>query len=199
MLVRSDTEPNLSAVHYKSFKDDPRYKETGKDYGPWPPYPDWQDMPLRKFGAGYGKKCKAGQKQVSHFKSGGLFNQAADENYGAHTQHGDAEMVDGMSRVIGHGRKKFTKSMGADHLVAGCVPKDGKEDFGKHGHSRENDVCDSGLEHFIGHGKHHWFVKDHLNDDSTTEGSSSVASRANRREEGSRRSSEASSRPRSAR
>merc|ERR1712098_660028 len=53
-MVHSQTDPNLNddknEKKFKSFRDDPRYRDTGKEYGPWPPYPEWQDMPLRRFG-----------------------------------------------------------------------------------------------------------------------------------------------------
>jgi len=59
-MVQSHTDPSLSMEGriekeerpkktYKNFRDDPRYHETGKQYGEWPPYPAWQDMPIRKF------------------------------------------------------------------------------------------------------------------------------------------------------
>lgn len=188
-MVRSSTDPNLAAkesaesIAYKRYRDDPRYRETGKQYGSWPPYPEWQDMPLRRFGMGFGKKGAKGDAGCggpSHIKVGGDLEIEAKE----WTQHGDRELVDGIARGIGHGRRKFSHmNMNTDHFDAGFVPLCGKDEWG-----RNIDLDDD-----IGRGKHHFFVKDHLNDESSTQVSSSRGSKASRRQssytEGSSRSS----------
>lgn len=178
-MARSNTEPKA----FKSFRDDPRYKETGKEYGEWPPYPEWQDMPLRKFGAGFGKKTVA--HDGAHIKPGGKLET---DRFGVMTQHEDNQLVDGIVRGIGHGRRKFGNCH-SDHFDGGFIPMGGKDEFGRYIDADED----------IGHGKHHFFVKDHLNDESSTQASSSRGSRHSRRESAYTAGSSRSSRPRSAR
>lgn len=185
-MVRSSTDPNLGKnsadPNYTNYREDARFKETGKPYADWPAYPEWQDMPLRKFGNGYGKKMVA---HKDHIQPDG--NMEA-EKFGLQT-NGDTGMVDGIARCIGHGRRKFD-DVTHDHFGSGCIPRDGKDDIGKHGHTHQQDAE-------IGHGKQHYAVKDHLgiNDDCSTQ----VSSRTGSRGGGSSRSSGTASRPRSTR
>jgi len=188
-MVRSSTDPNLgksgtetSMSTSKNYRDDPRFKETGKPYADWPAYPEWQDMPLRKFGAGYGKKILA---HKDHIHADG---ECEAEKFGLQT-NGDTGMVDGIARCIGHGRRKFVSDVTQDHFGMGLIPTE--NDIGKHGHTHQQDDE-------IGHGKQHYVVKDHLgynNDDCSTQVSSRTGSRAG----GSSRSSGTASRPRSTR
>lgn len=189
-MLRSSTDPNLSAnsALKMSYRDDPRYKETGKEYAAWPPYPEWQDMPLRRFGNGYGKKNVP--HQPSNVELGGYCEK---HMLGLQTQHGDQEMVDGLARGIGHGKHHFDHANGAeDHFASGCIPRP---------MAAGQKISDWD----IGHGKHHFYVKDHLNDECSTEVSSSRGSRHSRRESSCRgdgessRSSGTASRPRSTR
>jgi len=178
-MVRSSTDPILIGEPERNkYRDDPRYRETGKEYGDWPAYPEWQDMPLRRFGNGYGKKGV--QHAGAHFKPGGLLEE---DQYGCQTQHGDSELVDGIARGIGHGRRKYDIIVTKDHFGSGCIPAD---------EEAENNG-----------GRQHFRVKDHMNDDCSTDVSSSRASRNSRRDssctEGSSRSSGTASRPRSSR
>lgn len=164
-MIRSSTDPNLSAsgTLKVSYRDDPRYKETGKEYGAWPAYPEWQDMPLRRFGNGYGRKNVP--HQASNVKLGGYYEE---EKLPLQGQHGDQEMVGGLARGIGHGKHHFAHAKGQDdHFGNGLIPLDTEE---------------KGLDWSIGHGKHHFYVKDHLNDECSTDVSSSRGSRHSRRE-----------------
>lgn len=199
-MVRSSTTPDLAndcerhEVHYKRYRDDPRYRETGKQYGPWPPYPEWQDLPLRRFGMGFGKKGVKEQGAAggaSSIKVGGeLEGGSGDKKRG---QHGCHELVDGMVRGIGHGRRKFEHmNVNTDHFDAGFIPMAGKDEKGR--------TIDADTE-IMGNGKHHYYVKDHLNDEwsmsgdtatgeSRSQGGSSRQSRSRRSyAEGSSRSS----------
>jgi len=181
-MVRSSTDPNLCK---KNYREDARYKETGKPYADWPAYPEWQDMPLRKFGNGYGKKILA---HKDHIHADGVCEA---EKFGLQT-NGDTGMVDGIARCIGHGRRKYN-DVTQDHFertMGGCIPRDGKDDIGKHGHTHQEDDE-------IGHGKQHYAVKDHLGYDD--DGSTQVSSRTGSRGGGSSRSSGTASRPRSTR
>lgn len=203
-MVRSSTTPQLTPqpraaddsgaheVHYKRYRDDPRYRETGKQYGPWPPYPEWQDLPLRRFGMGFGKK---GVKE--HGASGGDASikvggemAIGDKKRGMHGCH---ELVDGMVRGIGHGRRKFEHmNVNTDHFDAGFVPMAAKDEKGR---------SIDGLDTDLGLGKHHYYIKDHLNEEwsmsgdtatgeSRSQGGSSRQSRSRRSyAEGSSRSS----------
>lgn len=202
-MVRSSTTPDLATDamaeaeafqqhKFKRYRDDPRYKETGKQYGPWPPYPDWQDLPLRRFGMGFGKKGVKAQGYsggTSSMKPGG----ATESDY-AHLkddQHGDLQLVGGLQRGIGYGRRKYDHvNVNTSNFNSGCVPVGGKDAYGK-----PLDADDH-----TGMGKHHFWVKDHLNDEwsvtSTNTGDSrsqegSRTSRSSRRSsgEGSSRSS----------
>lgn len=187
-MVRNNTEPSLHdsehsvhTKHYKRYRDDPRYRETGKQYGPWPPYPDWQDLPLRRFGMGFGKKGigkdNAGAGGPSHIQVGGDMKEESKR-----TQHGDQQLVGGMVRGIGHGRRKFDHiGVNTDHFDHGFVPLEGKDVWGRPVETDE----------LTGFGKHHYYVKDHLNDEwsSTVTGGSSRSGQSRRRSEGSSRSS----------
>jgi hypothetical protein len=167
-MVRSETEPKKSEQEYRNYRDDPRYKETGKQYGPWPPYPEWQDMPLRRFGMGFGKKGVNSKSATSDVKPGAELQQ------------------------LGNGRRKYGEKNNGDHFDYGFVPLQGKDEQGRFIDQDQDKT----------HGKHHFFVKDHLNEESSTQVSSSRASRDSRGQssctDGSRRAS-AASRPRSAR
>jgi len=107
-MVRSSTDPMLK----RNWKDDPRNKETGKEYAPWPPYPECQDMPMRRFGAGYGKKVTT-QRMESHLDPG--FRE--DKHFQV-----DSELVE---RGIGC-RRKYAEAV-KDHFESGLVPSEQKQ------------------------------------------------------------------------
>lgn len=187
-MVRSNTEPDLTLAPQRSYsqsevadhnalRGDPRCKDNGKQYGEWPAYPDWQDMPMRRFGHGYGKAIDRRQ-QEGHLVTGSL------QKCGEEDRHMDPNYdILRVDMGLGNGRRKYEDKR-SKTFENGMTISGGKDED-ELGISR----------------KTRWPVKDHvqhINDDSSTEVSSNRGSRHGR-ESSYADSQSAASRPRSIR
>lgn len=186
-LVRSSTEPDLTLAPQRSYsqsevadhnalRENSRCKDNGKQYGEWPAYPPSQDMPMRRFGHGYGKAIDRRQ-QEGNLKTGSLQKLGEEE---MHKEGYDILRVD---MGLGNGRRKYEDKR-SKTFENGMTISGGK------------DEDELGIPR-----KKVWPVKDHvqhINDDSSTEVSSNRGSRHGR-ESSYADSQSAASRPRSTR
>jgi len=192
----SQPAPERSMVRSSSDSkvDDRYYDGLAIEKRAWPPYPEWQDLPLRRFGKGYCKKLVP--HLDSHMGPGGCV-VAAKDDWHLTTQHRDEELMDGLPRALGHGRRKYMDA-NKSHLEGYGVVAEVKDEQGRTLPS-ETYVDDLRLD--FGKGKHKFWEKDHLRNDVSTDASSmsSLVESSSRVSARSSRSTGALSRPRSSR
>jgi hypothetical protein len=151
--VHSNTDPQL-------VERDPYY-QGGKEYGPWPPYPEWQDMPLRRFGNGYRKKLIP--HLDSHMAPGGFMVAHEHGHVLESTELTEHDMVDGLPRTIGFGRRKYDRAY-KSHMDGYAKVSNAQDEKGI---GRGDDYVDDLQVCLGGKGRHKFWEKDHLRNDAS--------------------------------
>lgn len=126
----------------------------------WPEYPHWQDLPLRRFGDGYGRK-RFPTKGNDHIDAGQVQEEQDDLTEGR-------DVAGQIRRNAGRGRKPVEGHSANQSKLGGWTAEAGQQ-----GHPKDMDLV-GGLEWGIGHGKKKIIpVKDHLHNMNNWDGSSS--------------------------